>query len=456
MPPKNKSTDNPEDKSLKRTNVNPTPPVSPDRLSLSPAQSSESVSSNPSVSTASSVSSGSGGMVSLTHQLGNSLGLSEEAKRALRRDHIYPPDADSSVRSVLPGGSRAMTRKEVAAANRQAMLELTSDSEDDMLRRNGIAGGGGGGILGMNHSLRWSSSDESPSPRRGPVTAEGHLTYTGTLLIPDSELDAGVRHRFWGACDNEVRLVLPPSEIMRDMRRQAGILVRLDSSLTCNLTVQEIETAIRESRIVLPEAQGNYRHHLLGLRDLVDRTHIPPPQSDRSTLSLYRLLVANCLPGGVWAERCGVRDTVEVLAPVLGFRDLEFLCSPSAAGMTLQALLDQERYDWLERKVQIYALHREGITHVVEKERFDLHQTRADKDSDAETNSLGSSSSRRRSSSVSGSSVSGMGSGGESIGRFGGKRRKPATKRKASRSASSKRKPTSTKRRRTHNARRRR
>ena len=435
--------------------------------------SGSSIPSIPSVSPASSVFSETGGMDSwLPRQFRHGVVLDPDAINALRREHIYPPD-DPNARDFLPGGKRAITPEDVEAF-RQAMLELSNGLSDD----------------------DFSSSDDdslSPPPQRGPVQAIGHLAYTGKFIIPDNELDPRTdRHRYWGACDNEVRLVLPPSEIMSDMRsvrwKQA---TRLKSSLMCNLTVQEIEKAIKESGIVCPVAQGDYIDHLSGLKALVRND---AEQSDTSTLSLYRLLVENCLPGGLWAERCGVRDTVNVLAPVLGFRDLEFLCSPSAGNMNLQELLDRERNNWLNRQLHIDILHHANSLHLLEQERFDLHLTGADKDSVAGTNSDGSSVSGSGSgSSVSGSgsgsvsSVSGSGSGSVSsgsgsgsgsvssgsgssgsgsgssvsgsgsvsIGR-GGKRRKPATKRKASRSASSKRKPTSTKRRRTHNARRRR
>lgn len=310
-----------------------------------------------------------------------------------------------------------------------------------------------------------------PRPPPPPVQATGLLQYTGDLLIDDSELnlaDGEVRHRFWGACVNEVRLLLPSSAIMRDMRRDRGIQQGLDFPLFCNLTVEEIEGAIADLRGKLPATDPDYRNHLGRTRDLVDARATP---CDPRTAELYRLLVANCLPPreglphrGVWEERCRVRDTVQVLAPVLVFRDLEFLCSPSNIDLALQRFLDDHRDMWLDRNTEMdYLRSVGGDLHLLAQFREDIEQQGSDLDSAAETAKSDYSVSVDRS------------DGSESVGRSvgssvgsesdmgGGKRRKPATKRKGRRSASSKRKPAASKRRRTtkkasrrrHNTRRR-
>ena len=433
----------------KRPNTNPSQSPDPNPASLSPDRSSDgSVSSSyGSVGTGSSVSSGSVNrrVVDLTNRLRNRFKLDEAAIRALLDDRQQLPD-DDRYRSVLPGGNRFYD---------EAMIAMSSGTDEE-------------------------SSDSSPPPPRVPAT--GHLAYTGPFLFHDSELNLAPgeqRHRFWGACVNEVRLLLPSSAIMRDMRRDRGIRQGLDFPLFCNLTVEEIEGAIAHLRGILPAADLDYRNHLGGTHNLVDAG---APPCDPRTAELYRLLVANCLPAregfpdrGVWEERCRVRDTVQVLAPVLAFRDLEFLCSPLNRGIALQDFLNQHHYGWLDRNLQMDYLHSvHGGPHLLAQFRVDLKQRGSDLNSANETDrgsdggSVSVSGSGSVSVSGSGSVISGSGSGSGSVisgsgsgddeyvvdegegESFGGKRRKPATKRKARRSASSKRKPTSAaKRRRT-------
>ena len=441
MPPKRPDKPGNGDESKeKKPNTNTTPPQSPDPIpaSLSPDRSSDgSVSSSyGSVGTGSSVSSGSvnSGVVDLTNRLRNRFKLDEPAIRALLDDRQQLPDDDRYL-SVLPGGNRFYD---------EAMIAMSSGTDEE-------------------------SSDSSPPPPRVPAT--GHLAYTGPFLFHDSELNlapgAG-RHRFWGACVNEVRLLLPSSAIMRYMREERGIEQGLNSPpLFCNLTVEEIEDAIAPLRGTLPDADPDYRNYLAATHELVDAD---APPCDPRTAELYRLLVANCLPPregrpgrGVWVEQCRVRDTVQVLAPVLAFRDLEFLCSPLNSGIALQEFLNQHRYVWLDRNLRMdYLRSVGGGPHLLAQYREDLQQHGSDVDSADETVSVETGSgSGSGSVSVSGSgsvisgsgSVSGSGDDEYVVGEgesFGGKKRNPATKRKARRSASSKRKPTSAaKRRRT-------
>ena len=425
-----------DDPETKRPNTNPSQspeqnPV-PNPASLSP---DGSVSSNGSVGTgSSSVSSGSvnGRVVDLTDRLRNRFQLDDAAIRALLDDRQQLPD-DDRYRSVLPDGNRFYE---------ETMIAMSSGTDEE-------------------------PSDSSPPPP--PVPATGHLEYTGPFLFHVSELNlapGAERHRFWGACVNEVRLLLPSSAIMRYMRRERGIEQGLNSPpLFCNLTVEEIEDAIAPLRGTLPMADPDYRYYLAATHDLVDAD---APPCDPRTAELYRLLVANCLPPregrpdrGLWAEQCEVRDTVQVLAPVLAFRDLEFLCSPLNRGIALQSFLDVHRDVWLDRNVQMdYLRSARGGPYLLAQSREDLQQLGSDLDSANET---GRGSDGGSGSVISGSvSVSGSGSddggsdGGSGSGMSdgsmgsGGKRRKPATKRKARRSASSKRKPTSAaKRRRT-------
>ena len=430
----------------KRPNTNPSQSpeqnLDPISASLSPVRSLEgSVSSEASKASAgtgsSSVSRGSGRVIDLTKRLGNRFTLDEEVIDELTRNRIYLPDADRRLRAVLPGGARYYE---------EAMKAMSSGTDDE--------------------DLFYLSP--SPSPPRF-VLATGHLEYTGDLLIDDIELNLAPgqqRYRFWGACVNEVRLLLPSSAIMRDMRGDRGIRQGLDFPLFCNLTVKEIDDAIAGLRGTLPVADLDYRYHLTGTHNLVDAG---APPCDPRTAELYRLLVANCLPPregrpdrGVWEERCRERNTVQVLAPVLVFRDLEFLCSPSNGHLALQTFLDDHRDMWLDRNTEMdYLRSVGGGPHLLAEFRVDLEQQGPDLDSADETGrgsgsgsgSVGSESVGRSGSgsgSGSGSVSDGSVSGGDSMGHYGGKRRKPATKRKARRSASSKRKPTSAaKRRRT-------
>lgn len=546
---------NPE---TKKTNTNPTPSQSPTPtppLSQSPEQipnlNSASQSPNGSESSNASVGSGPPSVSSQREVLritGNMAGvqLDEKTKQHLRAQGIYPPDLDGEVIKMFPGGTRSVTRREIRREHLDRLMSMSSSG---------------------------SSGDEAqPLPIRVRSELTGSnlpppFEYTGNFIIP--EIDESDRHRFWGACDNEVCLLLPPSALMEN--EGAG-----SKPLFCNLKVEEINSVIgrfrRQSReaaeaaenavsaaaaehmaangglgglgteqdmLAVPDPwdQGydrwlqqqqhgypassdeeddmynggeaqyipyvsnsssidrdvelgqlslehRYSHYLASAYDLTDQS---ASESDVHTAALYIKLLRSCQNESIWANVCRQRRRIVQFAPILLFRDLEYLCRPENHGTTLQAFLDENRNMWLDRQIQIdnsrTAL---GSRNIHQEYRYDLSATPGmlagidvfleknlnDVVSDAGTDTENREKQKTRQKQAEeqrqqeeqrrreaeqrqaeqrpAEQQDRIDSGDGSLSPRGGKRRKPSTKRKARRSASSKRKPTSAaKRRRT-------
>ena len=273
------------------------------------------------------------------------------------------------------------------------------------------------------------------------------LRHPNDWLQPTGILLAGAQaqDRYWGQYNNEVVLVLPPSSTMFALGTRSN-------PIECYVTVQELERAIGDL------------HHLVDARPAAARVQqqLAPPFNDHNQffhdidvppvheviMDLYLRFLRNCGIAlyeddddyNLWTSRSSERrlannerqDLFQNQLRVT-FADIEMFVRQALDIRDLQTFINQNRNSWLNRQqnpatFRQYLAYRDDIF-FPEREEVVLRDDRHGSDRE-DANDL--------------EDPDNM--GGRHDFDFGGKRRKPATKRKARRSASSKRKPAVSKR----------
>jgi hypothetical protein len=291
-------------------------------------------------------------------------------------------------------------------------------------------------------------------------------------LVPSGQLlpEADKTFRYWGQNKNEVVLVLPPSPLT-DMRHP----------LECHVTVEELQTAIgnlhcltavppppRERQSRRPDFGGDIDDHGNGASAYVADSDDDVPVAPPEILRIYLTLLRYCGLGpfsespdfGLWEFRSTMRRKAgqemveedsfpEVLH--VTFHDIEMFIRQPPGTRNLQRFIDENRSDWLTRwREPVLVSPHVWFRSDLRFERDDAGGVLSEMDNSDRDTKHGGDTDDDDSHQIDDSQIDDSQSVG-SMSPRGGKRRKPATKRKARRhSASSKRKPTSAaKRRRT-------